>query len=85
MGRYITVYTKHCGWIARVYGNPPTTLIQTDTGQLYIKHFTHPDILTIATWIRNRPGVYRVGVPDPVSDTKTTRKYVEYRFMVFPF
>jgi hypothetical protein len=44
-----------------------------------------PNIYRVAIWIRNRPGVYRMSVPNHFTDVKTTRKYVEYRFMVFPF
>jgi hypothetical protein len=72
-------------WRARVFNNPPITLIQSDEDALYAVYFTHPDIYTVATWIRNRPGVFRMSMPDPMTDAKTTNRYTEYRFMVFPF
>lgn len=72
-------------WKARIFGNPPVTLIQDDELNLYIKHFPIPDIYIVATWIRNLPQVYKMVMPNPLTDVKQTRKYIEYRFMVFPF
>ena len=70
-------------WIARVFNDPPITLIQDEDNNVFIKHFPYPDIYTIGTWIRNRPGVYKMAFPNPITDTKQTRKYVEYKFAVF--